>query len=261
MKLENRSIWITGASSGIGEALAKKLAANNRLVLIARNKEKLEALKQSLAKSHQHVVYPMDVAAANVEDRTEQLLMAEGMPDVVFFNAGITQRALAREAAPEVFDKVMQVNFFGVIKPFQVLLKEHKPEKKLQVVVTNSVAGKFGYWLRSGYAASKHALTGFFDVVQLEEFRNNVRVTQVFPGRIDTPINENAIMEDGKPARGRYGDFKGSMQVDAVVRKILRATKKERHHLVIAKMEWVPFMAYRISKRLFFKIFSGLNPE
>lgn len=259
MAISGKKIWITGASSGLGEILAKELGRENELVLIARNQEKLLQINQIF--EGRHKILPLDLGKEASLDVLKEFIASDAIPDLVFLNAGVTQRALARDTEMQVFYKVMDINFFGAIGPAQLLLQAKRENQKIHFVVTNSVAGKFGYWLRSGYAASKHALTGYFDVLALEEYRRGVRVTQVFPGRISTPINDNAIMADGSVAGGSYGAFRNAMQPEKVVKKILRAVKRERKHVVIAQLEWIPFIVYRISKGLFFKIFSGQKPE
>ena len=259
MAISGKKIWITGASSGLGEILVKELGAANELVMIARNRDKLITLNQLFQGRHQ--ILPVDLANETTVDVIRQFIASNGVPDLVFLNAGVTQRSLARETDMQVFHKVMNINFYGAVRPAQLLLQAKTQDQKIHFVVTNSVAGKFGYWLRSGYAASKHALTCYFDVLALEEYRRGVRVTQVFPGRISTPINDNAILADGLIAGGAYGAFRNAMKPEKVVKKILRAVKKERKHVVIAQLEWIPFIVYRISKDLFFKIFSGQKPE
>ncbi|TXC78334.1 SDR family NAD(P)-dependent oxidoreductase [Luteibaculum oceani] len=259
MKIKGKKIWITGASSGIGAALTKVLAADNQLLLLARSQEKLEQLSQMHPNQIQFELF--DVSDAEAYLKTEGLIEKYFYPDLVFFNAGISQRAIAKEAKPEVFKAMMDVNYFGVINPFLAILHNKPENQQLQVVVTNSVAGKFGYWMRSGYAASKHALTGFFDTVALEEYQHGLRVTQVFPGRIDTPINQHALMADGKPSAGRYEGFTDAMKTEYVVRKIINATAAKKSHKVIAKLEWIPFVVYNLSKGLFFRLFSKRKPE
>ncbi|MGB0167319.1 MAG: SDR family NAD(P)-dependent oxidoreductase, partial [Luteibaculum sp.] len=202
-----------------------------------------------------------DVSKEDVGQQTEKMLESYGMPDLVFLNAGISQRAITREASPELLKRLMDVNYFGVVNPFLVLLKKRDPEKLLQVVVTNSVAGKFGYWMRSGYAASKHALRGFFDTVALEEYGKNLVITQIFPGRINTPINKNALYGSGSSSEGNFEGFSDAMATGQLVKKMLRAVKKEKAHVIIARLEWIPWTVYRISKRLFFSFFSKRPPE
>lgn len=259
MKISGKKIWITGASSGIGAALTEALAPNNKVLLLARSEEKLKLLQRQFPNQIEYQVF--DVSQEHAYEQTKNFAEKFFYPDLVFFNAGISQRAIAKEAKPEVFRRMMQVNYFGVINPFLALLHTKASNAKLQVVITNSVAGKFGYWMRSGYAASKHALTGFFDTVALEEYQHGLRVTQVFPGRIDTPINKNALMADGKPSEGRFEGFTDAMKTEDVVRKIIQATAAQRSHKVIAKLEWIPFVVYRLSKGLFFRMFSKRKPE
>ena len=260
MKISGKHIWITGASSGLGEELANRLAKDNSLLLFARNGDKLSEIVGKLS-GNNHAFESFDVSGDKVTEATEELLKKYPYPDIVFFNAGISQRSIARESDPAVYRRLMDVNYFGVINPFLVLLQSKPESAKLHAVVTNSVAGKFGFWMRSGYAASKHALTGFFDTVSIEEYQRGLRVTQIFPGRINTPINQNALMADGSPSKGRYKGFDDAMTTEYVVGKIIKAVERKKAPVVLARLEWIPFIFYRISKSFFYSFFSKRKAE
>lgn len=159
MNINNKKIWITGASSGIGEALAIECAKQGAsLVLSARNEEKLILLKEQLTNSERHHVVPLDLAnAEQVTSIVNQYISEHGSVDILVNNGGIAQRGTARETKLDVQRQVMEVNYFGTVAMTQAVL----PSMTNGMIVTvASVAGKVGGKSMSGYSASKHAKIG-----------------------------------------------------------------------------------------------------
>ena len=185
-------IWITGASSGIGEAIAVALSNSKlpefkqgiRLVLSARRADELERVaSQTGLPADDVLVLPMDVTdldgmAAHVDTVRQRF----GRVDYVFQNAGISQRGLVIDTTLADYERLMQVNFFGVVALTKAVLPLMLAQGSGHFVVTSSVAGKIGTKLRAGYCASKHALHGFFDALRAETTDAGLRVTIVCPG-------------------------------------------------------------------------------
>lgn len=193
-------VWITGASSGIGEALALELARQGaRLVLSARRADALQRVATNTGlPPDQVLVLPLDVTEdASLPEQVKTVLAHFGRIDFVFLNAGISQRSFVNETNLGVYRRLMEVNFFGVLALTKAVLPHFLAQKSGYFVVTSSVSGKIGVKQRSGYCASKHALHGFFDSLRAEVAKDNVGVTIVCPGYIQTPISRSALNATG----------------------------------------------------------------
>jgi dehydrogenase/reductase SDR family protein 7B len=195
----NKVVWITGASSGIGEALAYAFsAAGARLLLSSRRTEELERVKAGCAQPDQARVLPMDLLdIASFPVRTAEAIGAFGQVDVLIHNGGITQRSLVIETELEVQRRVMEVNYFSYVALTKAILPHFVERKSGHFVVMSSVMGKIGTPMRSAYAASKHALHGFFDCLRAEVAASNIQVTILTPGYIQTNISQHALTKDG----------------------------------------------------------------
>lgn len=198
-RFEGKVVWVTGASSGIGEALALQLARQGaRLIISARRRELLEQLRDRCARPEDVFVLPLDVVETDrAKEHVAAALGAFGKVDVMIHNAGITQRSLVAETSLEQDRRVMEVNFFGVVALTKALLPEMVARGGGHFVVISSVTGYVGTPYRSAYAASKHALHGFFESLRAEGHRDHIRVTMVCPGFIDTDIAVKAIEAAG----------------------------------------------------------------
>jgi short-subunit dehydrogenase len=236
----NKVIWITGASSGIGEELVYQLAEKGaRIILSARNTDKLEAIKQQAGLDHTtgHI-YPLDVsdyhdlatAAQNMIDRF-------GRIDVLINNAGVTQRAVAADTLISVDERLMNTNYFGAIALTKALLPHFLERQSGIIAVTSSVAGKIGTPLRTAYCASKHALYGFYESLRAEVYQHGIQVTLVCPGFINTDISRNALKGDGS----KYGisdeaQAKG-VPVKRCVKLYIKALEDGKEEVIIAGMK------------------------
>ena len=192
MNLTNKIVWITGASSGIGEALAHEFAKEGaKLVLSARRIEELERVKKSLNLPDNSVLtLPIDMLhAEEFAAKTQTVLDFFGKIDVLVPNAGISQREKFLDVAPPDFKKLMDTNFTSVVLLTREVLPLMVAQKSGGILVTSSVSGKIGTSYRSFYCASKHAVQGFFDSLRGEVWRDGVQVTVACPGYIKTNIS------------------------------------------------------------------------
>ena len=249
-------VWITGASSGIGEELARQLdRAGAQLILSARNVQKLNELKESLQHKEQHLVVQVDLAdTSNVGDFAKQIVSHYGRIDVLINNGGISQRATAYDTTMEVNRQIMEVNFFGNIAMTKAVLPIFRQQKSGQILVISSIAGKFGFHLRSAYSASKHALFGYYESLVMEESEYNLKVTVACPGKINTPISTNAVTAEGK-AHGQMDHNQATgMPVDVCVQQLLNALVKNKHEVLIGNKELIAVKLKRFLPRLFWKI-------
>ncbi|HSK46048.1 MAG TPA: SDR family oxidoreductase [Candidatus Binatia bacterium] len=250
MGFQDRRIWITGASSGIGEALAVAFhQAGAKLVLSARRVDELKRVQTACGGEPNARILPMDVTnAGELPEKTQLALGMFNGIDILVLNAGITQRSLTRETGESVYRQLMEVNFFASEAMARAVLPSMLAQKSGHMVVISSIAGKFGVPLRSGYSASKFALHGFFEVLRAEEEKNGIHVTMVCPGYIRTDISLSALRGDGgKHARMDPGIAQG-MPAAECARRILQAVARGKREVIVgAKRE----QALVYLKRLF----------
>ena len=253
--LNNKVVWITGASSGIGEALALALAKEGaQLVLTARNEKKLLALKAQCDNYSQgSMVLALDLFQIDTFPAAVEKVIAQfGRIDVLINNAGISQRALTREADLEIDRKVMELNFFSPVALTKAVLPYMLKQKSGHIAITSSIVGKFGFPLRSAYSSSKHAVIGFFDSLRAEE--DDIDVTIIIPGRVQSNISVNAIGKDGK-AEGRMdpGQQNG-MPAEKSAQIIVKALKKKRKEILVGRKELLMVHIRRFLPRLYYKL-------
>ncbi len=257
MHFNEKVVWITGASSGIGAELARQLSVQNaKLILTARNMVALEEVRKQCL---QHCLFCEVIVAdlsndIEVEDAVRQALGQFDRIDIVFLNAGVTQRSLAFETELSVYRSLMNINFFAPVTITQKLFPIFKKQGNGHFVAISSVAGLLGFPYRSGYAAAKHALMGYFETLQTENAVRGVNYTIISPGRINTPISASALTKDGSPhLKHDVGQLKG-ISVDACVSRILKAVEHNKKHIIIAKGEYWLWLIKKFTPKLFYKI-------
>jgi short-subunit dehydrogenase len=257
-ELTNKVIWLTGASSGIGEALAYELAKKGcKLILSARRKEELERVKKNCVTEAQLAIQilPLDLSQPDsLEPSTQAAIQLFGHVDILINNGGISQRSLVRETSLEVYRRIMEVNFFGAIALTKYILPHFVSRRTGQIATLSSVAGKLGTPYRSGYAASKHALHGFFDAVRAEHFKDNITVTMLCPGIIHTPISYSALTGDGTPLNKMDNLQATGKPVDWCARKIVKAIECRKEEVYIGGKEILLIYI----KRFFPSLFSSI---
>ena len=260
----NKVIWITGASSGIGEALAYEFAKHGaELVLSARREEELKRVEKACedlgAKAH---VFPLDLTQSeHFPELAKQVIDTTGRIDILINNGGISQRALVHETELSVDRRIMEVNFFGQAALTKAVLPYMIQQNQGQIGVMSSLTGKFGFPMRSAYAASKHALHGFFESLALELKDKNIQVTMICPGRIKTNISLNAVTKDGsKHGKMDPGQEQG-MPVERCAEIIRKAMAKgEREIYIGSGKERFAVYAKRFIPGVFFRIASKESP-
>lgn len=264
MHFKNKVVWITGASSGIGAELAYQLSFQKaKLILTARNKQALEMVQQKCLQ--QTSFCKIVVADLSIEYETEESVTSAikqfNRIDFVFLNAGVTQRSLAFETEIKVYKSLMEINFFAAVIITQKLFPYFKQQGGGHFVAMGSVAGLIGFPYRSGYAAAKHALMGYFETLQTENAVDGVNYTIISPGRINTPISSSALTKDGSPhLKNDIGQLKG-IPVKKCVSQILKAVEKNKKHFIIARGEYWLWVIKKIMPALFYKIANskGMN--
>lgn len=237
MNYHNKKVLITGASSGIGEALAYEFAKEGAfLILAARNIEELERVKLNCVGAANVITIFLDISDHQSVFAKIKLLLDEfGAIDVLVNNAGISQRSLAINTYFEVEKQMIDVNLLGTIAVTKALLPSMVQQGNCEIVVISSIMGKLGGPLRSAYAASKHGLHGFFDTLRAEHYKDGLKVLIVCPGYIKTNISINALTGSGKP-QGTMDEATGKgLSTDYIAAKILKALKRNKQEIIVAK--------------------------
>lgn len=257
MEFKNKVVWITGASSGIGEYMAYELAKEGAtLYLSSRNAAELERVKAACAPQAKVEVLPLDISDFEAVEKA-----GKNLPklDLLINNAGISQRDLAANTHWQVDKKVMDVNYMGSVVATKSVLGKMIQEKSGHIVVISSVMGKIGAPYRSAYAASKHALHGFFDSLRAEVYAHKVQVTVICPGYVNTNVTINALKGDGSTHQIKASSTANGLPPTVFAKKAIRAIKKGKKEVLIGQKEVLAVYIMRWAPKLFFKIARNLK--
>ncbi len=259
MSLKNKVIWITGASSGIGEALAYLLSEKgHRLILSARREERLARVRESCAHPERTAVLPLDLAyPEEFADKVTSACGFFGTPDILVNNAGISQRSLIGETNLGVYRRLMEINYLGTVGLSKALLPAFLEKGEGRFVTVTSLMGRFGSPLRSGYCGAKHALHGFFDVMRMEYARQGIGVTLICPGFVQTNIARNALTSDGSPQSRDDSATAGGLSPETFARRMWRAVERGKWEAFIGGKEIAGVYLKRFFPRLLHRVVLG----
>lgn len=262
---KNQVVWITGASSGIGESLAYALSsAGAKLILSGRRVEELERVKKACQDPEQVLILPLDlIEIDSFDEKTKAAIRCFGHIDIMVHNGGVTQRSLVIDTTIEMHRKVMEVDYFSYVALTGSLLPHFKERKAGHFVVTSSVMGKIGTPMRSAYAAAKHALHGFFDCLRAEVTPDNIKVTILTPGYIKTNISLFAVTNKPYGLQKPSEDIDNGFPADKAAAQILKAIKKGAFEAYIGKFsgERLALFLNRATPGLFIRIAVKLTPK
>ncbi|MCO6487825.1 MAG: SDR family oxidoreductase [Phaeodactylibacter sp.] len=261
MQFKDKVVWITGASSGIGEHLAYAFAQRGaHLILSSRNAQELERVKSNCPEETQAMVLPMDVADfAGIPAKARQALGWFGAVHILVNNAGISQRSAVKDTQFEVDKKIMEVNFLGAVAVSKAVLPAMLEQGGGQVVVISSVMGKLGTPRRSAYAASKHALHGYFDCLRAELHDEGIKVSIICPGYVHTNVTINALTADGSPNNEMAEATRNGLAPEVFAEKALRAIAREKEEALIGGKEILGVYIKRFFPGLFSRIARGMK--
>ena len=262
MMFINKTVWITGASSGIGEALVLNLAKQGaKLIISSRREDVLLKIKEKCGDNKKNItVQTLDLAnPASIIAAADAVLKQIDKLDYVFLNGGISQRSLTQETEIETDRKLMEVNYFGTIGLTKKILPFFIKQGFGHFVVTSSISGVFGFPLRSAYSAAKHALHGYFDSLRAEHVVNNINVTIACPGRIKTNISVNAIGPDGKPTGTMDNAQNTGMTAEKCANQMIKAAAKNKKEVYIGKKEILMVYFKRYIPALYYKLASSVK--
>ena len=256
MTFNNKVIWITGASSGIGRAVAMELSKQNcKLILSSRREQALLEVKHECADPESVEVLTLDLSDyKNMPNIVENAISIFGRVDVLINNGGISQRSAIVDTSIEVDKKLMEVDYLGTIALSKALLPHFITNKSGQFVVVSSLMGKFSSPLRSAYCGAKHALHGFFDALRLEHDKDNIKVTMICPGFVNTNVARNALIGDGSTQGYQDTMTENGLEVHKFAKKMIKAIQKEKFEAYIGKFERFGVYVKRLSPRLIHKL-------
>ena len=261
-KFENKTVWITGSSSGIGEATAYRFAQEGARVIVTALEadllEKVVARCKELG-SPDAAALPFDLSDSDGLDAlAEKAWNQFGSIDILYNNAGISQRGTTVETEMCVIRKVMDIDYFAPVILTKNILPRMIERGGGQLVVTTSIAGRFGFPLRCAYSSAKHALYGFFETVQAETYDQNIRVTIVCPGRVQTNISKYALEKDGRQHGKMDAGQAGGVTPQQAADKIVKAVYKKKREVLVGRYEllmayikqYFPGLAARLARKI-----------
>lgn len=258
---KDKVVIVTGGSDGIGKALVERLLSNGaKVATCARDNDKLYRLQSD------HPSYPLHTMVADVSNENdcrrlvEQTIRFFGGIDILINNAGISMRALLKDASIDVIRKVMEINFFGSVYCTKYALNSII-ERKGTIVGVSSIAGYRGLPGRNGYSASKFALQGWLEAIRTELMQDDVHVMWVCPGFTTSNIRNAALNKDGQSQGESPMDENSMMPADVCARHILNAIQKKKRTIVLTfngkrtvfLNKFFPRLADQLVKNFFFK--------
>jgi dehydrogenase/reductase SDR family member 7B len=249
-------IWITGASSGIGEAAAKKYSMEGfQVILSARRENELKRVQSECSNPENVKILTLDLSEiSSFQDKVQKAISLFGHIDIMLHNGGISQRSLIQETDLEIDRKLMEVNFFGTVGLTKALLPHFIQRKSGHFAVITSLVGKIASPYRSSYAASKHALHGFFDTLRAEHYKDQIYVSMICPGFIKTNVSVNALTADGSPLGVMDEAQAKGMSPEKFSEKLFSAIQKKREEVYIGGKETLAVYLMRFFPSLFSKI-------
>ena len=259
MNFNNKTVWITGASSGIGQELAIQLAAlGANIILSARSVDKLQQLKTQLS-AGDHQVIALDLSQPEaVYDYVIKHSDDIGKVDILINNGGVSQRSLFLENDFSVYRQLMEVNYFGLVALTKAVLPSMVEQGSGSIVSISSVAGKVGSKFRTGYSGSKYAVVGFMDCLRAEVADKNIHCLTICPGSIKTAIAHNSLNEIGIAQNKAEDSIENGMDVHKAATKMIKAMANKKDEVVIGEgiSGWAPTI-----KRFFPALFNHLTAK
>ena len=236
---QDKICWITGASSGIGESLAIALGRlGARLILSSRKKESLEKVRLQCMNPENVFILACDMEStstlASVSRHAWKIF--DGI-DYVFLNAGLAVRDLVINTELEMFQKVMNINYFSAVIISKTLLPMMIERRSGHFVVTNSLSGKYGVPRLAAYSASKHALHGFFESLRAENHAQGIRVTMITPGFVNTGITLHALKGNGEPYARMEDSVGRGISPEKCANQMIDAAAKQKNEAMIGGAE------------------------
>jgi len=252
-----KTAWITGASSGIGEALVYEFVKKGAAVIISSNdRQGLERVKTACTgRSSIVTCAPFDLSdTAGIESLAKEHIMKAGRIDYLINIGGISQRARIDETPLWLDRKIFEINYFGTIALTKAVLPYMIRQKSGHIAATSSISGRFGFPLRSAYSASKQALHGFIETLYLENKQNNIRASVIIPGRVRTNISFHALNPEGKEHGKMDAGLAKGITPEKAAKTIIRGLIRNKREILVGSGELTMLYIRRICPWLFFRI-------
>lgn len=232
---QDKVVWITGASSGIGAALSLLLSRRGaRLILSSNEPAELEEVRQGCTGKDAHWALPLDLSEPEkMKTKAEEVLNRFGRVDILVNNGGISIRALASETALEIDRRIMEIDYFGHVALTKAVLPSMLQRKQGHIVVTTSLMGIMPAPLRSAYCAAKHALHGFFDTLRTEVWQDDIKVTLICPAAVRTKISVSALTGNGEKFGKMDNLISSGISPEECAEEIMRAIVKGKREVIV----------------------------
>ena len=257
-KIDDKVFWITGGSSGIGEGLVYELVKRNvKMIISSRREETLIKVKSSCAEKAQKniQILPLDLSQpGTLNGKAKEALSFFGRVDVLVHSGGISQRSMVVDTDIEVYRNLMEVDFFSTVILTKAILPSMIDNGFGHIVPISSLVGKFGSPYRSGYAAAKHALHGFYDSLRGENYKKNIWITLITPGFVHTNVSINAVTEDGSKLNEMDEAQQKGMSPADCARKIISAIESRKNESLMGGKETLAVYMKRFFPNVFAKI-------
>lgn len=259
--LDSLTVWITGASSGLGEALALEFAKHGAtLILSGRNSEKLEAVKQKCNDSHKHFTVAFDLLDNEQTKQAYQQIKSyltenDLKIDWLINNAGISQRSLIMDTSEQVERQLMEINYFSQTRLSRLVLPDMIAQGGGKIVMVSSVAGLLGTQYRGAYSAAKAAIHMWANSLRAELSNKNIAVATIFPGFVNTNVSINALVGDGS-TQGTMDEATGKgLSAEAFAKQVIQALAAGEEYIIVAgQKEKLATFINRLSPAHLYKI-------
>lgn len=261
--LKNKVIWITGASSGIGEALVYEFAKQQTLIVLSarRESELVRVAKQANLNENNSFILPFDLSnTIKASHYVQQIISEFGKIDILINNGGQSQRSSVIETSVETERSLFEVNYFSAVNLSKAVLPHMLKNGSGKIVVISSIAGKFGFYLRSSYSAAKHALHGYFESLRLENEKKGLSVLMVCPGKIKTNVSVNASSEGGKAHNQMDPSHENAMSAEVCAKQIIRGILNNKEEIFVGGKELLVVKIKRFFPKLFGKLIRKQSP-
>lgn len=256
-------VWITGASSGIGEALVREFVSKgSRVIASSYDSDQLDRVADSCSHMKGSVIaVPFDLAdTAAIEKIVPEVVAREGRIDILLNIGGISQRAMIKDTPLWLDRRIMEVNYFGTIALTKAVLPFMISAGGGQIAATSSISGRFGFPLRSAYSASKQALHGFFETLLLEHKKDNIRVSVIIPGRVRTKISFRALTASGEEHGKMDEGLDKGITPEKAAGQIIRGLKRNRREILVGSSELLMLSIRKYFPALFFRMAEKMKP-
>jgi len=263
-QFNGKIFWVTGASSGIGEALVHKLTELGAVVIASSNKiEDLKLVKEKCGEAGEQVhIAPFDLSETDgVQLLVDSFISQFGRIDFLVNLGGVSQRATIEETPLWLDRKIMEINYFGTIALTKAILPYMIRQKSGYILATSSISGRFGFPLRSAYSASKQALHGFFETLHIENQKYNIRASVIIPGRVQTNISRGALTATGEEHGRMDPGLARGISPEKAAKAILKGIMRNKREILVGGSELIMLYIRKYLPSVFFNIAGKIKSQ